>query len=66
MYAHICTKHKDWDIDWETIETMRLLRNAIHYEGRPITEEKWKEYKLKFEVYYQTFSKLLKEKLKEN
>jgi len=63
LYAYICVKHEEWDIDWETIETMRLLRNGVHYEGRPIAAETWKEYKLKFEVYTQTFNKILKEKL---
>ncbi len=64
LFAYICIKHKEWDIGWETIETMRLLRNRVHYDGRPVTEEAWKEYKLKFEIYTQTFMKLLKEKLK--
>ena len=64
LYAYICVKHKEWDIDWETIETMRLLRNGVHYEGRPVTAETWKEYKLKFEIYTQTFIKILKEKLR--
>lgn len=64
LYAYICTKHKEWDVDWRTIETMRLLRNGVHYEGRPVTEATWKEYKLKFEVYTQTFIDELKERLK--
>jgi hypothetical protein len=64
LYAHICTKHKEWDIDWQTIETMRLLRNGVHYEGRPVSAEIWKEYKLKFTVYIRTFIKILAEKLK--
>ena len=64
LYAYICVKHKEWYIDWETIETMRLLRNGVHYEGRPVTAETWKEYKLKFEIYTQTFIKILKEKLR--
>lgn len=66
LFAHICVKHKDWDIDWETIETMRLLRNRLHYEGGQIPAETWKEYKLKFDVYTQIFIKILKEKLKKN
>ena len=65
LYAYICTKHKEWDIDWKTIETMRLLRNGVHYEGRPVSAETWKEYKLKFQVYIQTFIKILKQKLKD-
>lgn len=65
LYAYICTKHKEWDIDWKIIETMRLLRNGVHYEGRPVSAEIWKEYKLKFQVYVQTFIKILKQKLKD-
>lgn len=64
LYAYICTKHQEWDVDWKTIETMRLLRNGVHYEGRPVSAETWKEYKLKFEIYTNTFIKILKEKLK--
>ncbi|MBI2576621.1 hypothetical protein HYV84_05380 [Candidatus Woesearchaeota archaeon] len=64
LYAYICVKHSDWDFDWETLEAMRLLRNGVHYEGRPVNVEIWKQYKVKFDVYTQTFMKLLKEKLK--
>jgi len=64
LYAYICVKHKDWEIDWKTIETMRLLRNGVHYEGRPVNAETWREYKLKFEIYIKTFIKIFKEKLK--
>ncbi|MBL7055047.1 hypothetical protein ISS05_04785 [Candidatus Woesearchaeota archaeon] len=64
LYAYICTKHQEWDVDWKTIETMRLLRNGVHYDGRPVSAETWKEYKLKFEIYTKTFIKILKEKLK--
>ncbi|MBL7054793.1 hypothetical protein ISS05_03475 [Candidatus Woesearchaeota archaeon] len=65
LYARSCVKHPEWEIDWETIETMRLLRNGVHYEGRPVNAETWKQYKLKFEIYTNTFNKILKEKLKE-
>jgi len=63
LYAYICTKHNEWNIDWETIETMRLLRNGVHYEGRPVSAETWKEYKLKFHVYIQSFIKILTQRI---
>lgn len=66
LYAYICTKHKEWQIDWKTIETMRLLRNGVHYEGRPVSAEIWKEYKLKFTVYIHTFIKILRQKIKDS
>ena len=65
LYAHICVKHPDWEIDWESIETMRLLRNSVHYEGRPVNAEIWKQYKLKFEIYTNLFKKILREKIKD-
>ncbi len=65
LYAYICTKREEWEIDWKTIETMRMLRNGVHYEGRPVSAETWKEYKLKFEVYIHSFTKILKQKLKD-
>jgi len=65
LYTYICTKHKEWEIDWKTIETMRLLRNGVHYEGRPVSAEIWKEYKLKFQVYIQTFIRILMQKIKD-
>jgi len=64
LYAHVCVKHDEWGIDWESIETMRLLRNRVHYEGRPVDAETWREYKIKFELYSRTFMKILKEKLR--
>lgn len=63
LYAYICIKHGDWGIDWETIETMRMLRNNVHYEGRPVSAETWKSYKLKFDLYIKTFIRVLKGKL---
>ncbi len=65
LYAYICTKHEEWEIDWKTIETMRMLRNGVHYEGRPVSAEIWKEFKLEFQVYIQTFEKILKQKLRD-
>lgn len=65
LYAYICTKHKEWDIDWKTIETMRLLRNGVHYDGRPVSADIWKEYKLKFHIYILAFIKILRQKIKD-
>ena len=64
LYAYICVKHSDWAIDWESIETMRLLRNGVHYEGRPVNADTWKQYKLKFDVYTNIFIRILREKIK--
>ncbi|MFH1053827.1 MAG: hypothetical protein V1740_05420 [Candidatus Woesearchaeota archaeon] len=66
LFAYICTKHPEWEIDWNTMETMRLLRNGAQYQGIPVKEEIWKEYKLKFDIYISTFKKILEEKLEKS
>lgn len=63
--AYLCVNHKELEFDWETLETMRLLRNDVNYEGKKISEELWKSYKLKFEVYINTLVKEVKKKLAE-
>jgi len=65
LYAYLCMKHGGWEIEWETIETMRLLRNGIHYEGRPVSAETWQSFRLKFDVYTKSFLKILKQRIKE-
>ncbi len=64
LYAYLCSKHKEWGIEWETIETMRLLRNGVHYEGRAVSADTWKGYKPKFNLYNQIFLRILRQRLK--
>ncbi|MCB9358346.1 hypothetical protein H6503_00285 [Candidatus Woesearchaeota archaeon] len=59
LYAYLCMKHKDWELDWNILETMRIVRNNIQYEGHPVSKESWNEYKLKFELYIQFLTKKL-------
>jgi len=49
--THICIKHPNYELDWNTLETMRLLRNNVQYRGQPINSEVYKSYKLKFQIY---------------
>jgi len=49
--AYLCKNHTDLSLDWEKLETMRILRNAINYEGKQISVEQWKTAKLQFELY---------------
>ena len=62
--AYICTKHKKLEFDWNTLETMRILRNSINYEGKKIDESMWKQNKFKFEIYIRTLIKAVEEKVK--
>ncbi|HLC65868.1 MAG TPA: hypothetical protein VJI46_07140 [Candidatus Nanoarchaeia archaeon] len=61
--AYICVKHQEWELDWNTLETMRLLRNGICYEGKHISLDVWKSQKLKFEIYIKTLLRIIEDKI---
>ncbi len=48
--AHLCKQHPEFELDWETLETMRLLRNNVQYRGQGINKELWLDYKFKFNI----------------
>lgn len=64
--AYLCTKHKELEFDWDTLESMRILRNGINYEGKTVDIEKWGKFKLQFTIYISTLTKEIDKKLKEN
>jgi len=63
--AHLCVKHPGYEFDWETLESMRLLRNGVQYRGQSITKETWSSFKLKFDVYIKSLFSFVKKKLEE-
>lgn len=64
--AHLCVKHPDFEFDWETLETMRLLRNGIQYRGQGVTKDIWVSYKLKFDICIKSLFSFVEKKLKED
>jgi len=63
--AYICTKHPELEIDWEILETLRILRNKICYEGKKIDSNSWKNHKIQFELHINIFLKEVKRKIDE-
>jgi hypothetical protein len=63
--AYLCKNHADLEFDWEILETMRILRNAVNYEGKRIDSEQWNKLKLQFEIYISALRKVVEDKLKE-
>ena len=59
--AYLCKKNPEFKIKWEIIESMRLLRNSINYQGEIIDENIWNNFKPKFIKYI----KILKNKVKQ-
>ncbi|MBW2974781.1 hypothetical protein KY366_03615 [Candidatus Woesearchaeota archaeon] len=63
--AHLCTKHSELELDWDTLESIRILRNGINYEGKTVDLEKWNKFKLQFEIYINTLTREIEKKLEE-
>lgn len=63
--AYLCTEHPELDFDWEILETMRFLRNAVNYEGMKVSIEQWNKIKLPFKIYIQSLQMMIKNKLKD-
>lgn len=61
--AYICYQHKDLELDWEFLETIRLKRNAINYKGQLLKYDDWKNLKLKFELHINLLKREIEKKL---
>ncbi len=63
LFAYLCIKHPELELNWEFFEKIRTKRNGINYYGQPVTSEDWKEAELQFNLYISTLKKEIKKKL---
>ena len=63
--AYICFKHKNLDLNWEFLETIRLKRNAINYKGQLLKYDDWKQFKINFDLHMSVLKKELEKKLRD-
>jgi hypothetical protein len=63
--AYLCHEHEHLKLDWEFLETIRLKRNAINYQGRFLKYHDWQAFILPFELHITILKKSIEEKLKE-
>jgi hypothetical protein len=61
--AFLCVKHPELEFDWELLESMRILRNSVNYQGKLVSREQWMRLKMPFEVYISTLKKTIGKKL---
>ncbi|MEK6960687.1 MAG: hypothetical protein AABX47_05915 [Nanoarchaeota archaeon] len=54
LFAHICERHQELELDWGFLEKMRTKRNGINYHGSTITYQEWKETELQMDLYAKT------------
>ena len=65
LFAFLCIKHPELDLDWNFFEKIRTKRNGIHYYGSHVGEIDWKEINLQIKVYIKLIQKILEQKIKE-
>ena len=64
--AYICFKHRELELDWEFLETIRIKRNAINYRGQLLKYDDWKPLKLKFELHTNALKKEIEKKIEKD
>lgn len=64
LFAYLCTKHPELELDWNFFEKIRTKRNGIHYYGSTVDKNDWKEIKLQIQLYINTLQKAIENKLK--
>ncbi len=58
MFAYICIKHPELELDWEALEGMRLVVSS----SNPITKPAWQMSKIRFDLYIRSLIMTLEKK----
>ncbi len=65
LFAYLCTKHPELELNWDFFERIRTKRNGISYYGTPVSEQDWKEVALPFDLYIRLLREKIEQKLNE-
>mgnify|MGYP001576935145 CR=1 FL=1 len=63
LFAYLCEKYKELDLDWNFFEKIRTKRNGINYYGVPVGFNDFREIELQLKLYIKTLEKAIKEKI---
>lgn len=63
LFAYLCEKHPELELNWDFFEKVRTKRNGINYYGTPVKYEDWKEVNLQFTIYINKLKEEIKKKL---
>lgn len=66
LFAYLCEKHPQLELDWDFFEKVRTKRNGINYYGIAVTQEDWKEIELQMILYIKTLKKAIEKRIKES
>jgi|SRR3989344_473030 len=63
LFAYLCEKHSELELDWNFLEKVRTKRNGIQYYGNPANYGDWKEIEVQINLCINTIKKALEKKL---
>lgn len=63
VFAYLCEKHPELELDWNFFERARTARNRSVYYGEPISYNQWKESELQMNLYIATLKKEIEKRL---
>ena len=58
LFSALCVKHEELDLNWDFFQKIRTMRNGVHYYGKMVTYQDWKNVEIEFKL---TLSLLRKE-----
>jgi hypothetical protein len=64
LFAYLCVKFPELDLDWNFFEKVRIKRNGASYYGEKINYEDWKAAELQIKLYISTLKKEIDKRLK--
>lgn len=65
LFAYLCEKHPELELDWGFFEKLRTKRNGIHYYGQKTTSADWKSIEVQVKLYIKTLQEAIEQKSRE-
>jgi len=66
LFAYICVKHPELELDWDFFELIRTKRNGIHYYGTSVNKDDWIRINVQISLYVKLLTEQIGKKLKEH
>ncbi len=62
LFAYLCSKYSELELNWGFLEEIRTKRNGIHYYGRPVNYLDWKKLELQLKLHLSALKSAVEEK----
>ncbi len=59
VFAYLCEKHPELELDWNFFEKIRTVRNRSMYYGESISYQHWKAVELQISLYINVLKKTI-------